>query len=174
MSKLPNVLSWDFLQNEPPPCPLCEQPFPKAPAVLVSEDHGVALVGSTAFRVTPSTARVLQVLAAAYGRFMQPEDVLCCAYSDRPEADVPKSLSPVSSALHILRKELQDTGYVIEHRKSCGYRLIHSTQLEGSRNVRKKSVRRSKPKDSPVSKGSDSSRTARRADYPAKYRGSDW
>ena len=175
MAKLPNVTGWDFIQNDPPPCPLCNQPFPQAPAVLVSEDHGVALVGSKPFKVTPSQARVLQVLASAYGRFMQPEDVLDCAYSDRPEADVPTSLSPVSSALHAIRTQIKSTGYVIEFKKACGYRLIHETQIkEGKDEGAKKSIHRSKPGAAELPKGSDAARTARRADYPPRYRSSDW
>lgn len=121
----PTSLEWDYVSNEPVPCPVCGSNWPNAPSVYVSEEEGAALVGRTAFLVTPTQSRVLQALSSTYGRWVQPDDLLFIAYSDVPEVDIPQTVSPISTALHKLRGAIKRGGYIVEFRRGYGYRFIH-------------------------------------------------
>lgn len=171
--------AWDFVNDTPPHCPLCGSKWASAPAVLVSEEHGVALVGRKSFRLNRTQGRVLQVLSASYGRWLPPEDILWRAWSDVPDSDVPTTLHPVTTSLGKLRNELEGTPYEIELRRGHGYRLISKRDARkgetgGSTGTQKRrkpvhdaqSARSARTKEAPLSgaarRAADSGRDRRR------------
>ena len=172
--------AFDFIQeaHDVPPCPLCHQKWRAAPRVLVSEDYGVALVDRKTFKLNNTQSRVLQVLAASYGRWLAPDSILLRAWSDVPDIDCPRTIHPVSSSLSKLRTCLKGTRYVIELRRGFGYRLISKPDAkkainDGKQRVttkRKKPIRESEARAAPRKEKPSRVAAGRRKARPSRDR----
>lgn len=121
-------IEWDYVSTEHAICPFCRQHWVGAPEVLVSQEHRVGLLAGLSIRFGNEVqARVLQVLRAAYGRWLTIDELMLSAYSDLPEVEQPSNQQPVRTAVYWLRKAINDTDYHIETRRTrhgLGVRLI--------------------------------------------------
>jgi DNA-binding winged helix-turn-helix (wHTH) protein len=130
-------------------CPMCKQPWGAAPIVFVSEEFSMAMVDGHAFFVNESQARLLQVFATSFGRYMPREMIVSLAFSDASDSDE-DAMTPerFSHTMTLLRKNLANTDFLIERIKGIGYCLKRKEPPKPKPRERKSNARRNKSQNS--------------------------